>query len=105
MPAYVTPGLYYETVDATSGSIAAVRTDIASFVGIAERGAVATPVPVTSWKQFQPAFGTFTGNGYLAYSVKAFFENGGRKCYVVRAAAPEVRARGVAASSSRCLGA
>jgi uncharacterized protein len=86
MPAYLTPGVYFERADAVVPAIAALRTDIAGFVGIAERGALHRAVPIQSWRQFQATFGNFIGTGYLAYSVKAFFENGGRKCYVVRVA-------------------
>ena len=39
-----------------------------------------------SWRQFQAYFGDFTGAAYLAYAVRAFFENGGRRCWVVRVA-------------------
>ena len=82
----LTPGVYYERVDASAPRIAALRTDIAGFVGIARRGPKDTPVPVQSWRQFQAYFGDFTGAGYLAYSVRGFFENGGRKCWAVRVA-------------------
>lgn len=87
MPTYLTPGVYFEKVDASREVAAAIRTDIAAFVGISERGPLHTPVRVNSWEQFQTAFGNFIAQGYLAYTVKAFFENGGRTCYVVRVAA------------------
>jgi uncharacterized protein len=90
MPTYLTPGVYFERSDAVVPAIAALRTDIAAFVGIAERGPVHTAVPVQSWRQFQATFGGFIGGGYLAYMVKAFFENGGRKCYAVRVADRDV---------------
>ena len=86
MPTYLTPGVYFEAVDTTRGNITAIRTDIAAFVGLAERGPLDDPWPVDSWRQFQTLFGGFIGGGYLAYAVKAFFENGGRRCYVVRVA-------------------
>src|SRR5437588_121376 len=86
MPVYATPGVYYEAVDLDSGQIGPIRTDIAAFVGIAERGPLHAPTPVTTWEQFQSAFGNFIPQGYLAYSVKAFFENGGSRCHVVRVA-------------------
>ena len=86
MPVYQTPGVYYERVDASAPAIAAIRTDVAGFVGIAERGPLHTAVPVQSWRQFQAYFGDFIGAGYLAYAVRAFFENGGRRCWVVRIA-------------------
>jgi hypothetical protein len=44
---------------------------------------------VESWTQFQSTFGSYLPNAYLAYSAKAFFENGGEKLYVVRVAAPK----------------
>lgn len=90
MVAYLTPGVYYERVDATAPAVAAVRTDVAGFVGIAPRGPVATPVPVQSWRQFEAHFGGFTGAGFLAYAVRGFFENGGRRCWVVRTASRDV---------------
>src|SRR5262245_36412598 len=92
MLAYLTPGVYFERADAVVPAVTALRTDITGFVGIAVRGALHRAVPVQSWRQFQATFGTFFGSGYLAYSVKAFFENGGRKCYVVRVADSDVAA-------------
>src|SRR5262245_51501339 len=92
MLALSTPGVYYQTVDASDTEVAGVRTDVAGFVGIAERGPLDTPVPVESWRQFQAHFGGMTGRGYLAYAVRAFFENGGRRCWVVRVAARDPRA-------------
>jgi phage tail sheath protein FI len=86
MATYLTPGVYYQRVDASPPAITAIRTDIAGFVGIATRGLVDAPVPVDSFRQFQAQFGTFTGVGFLAYSVRAFFENGGRRCWIVRVA-------------------
>lgn len=86
MSAYVTPGVYYERVDATAPGITALRTDVAGFVGLAVRGLVDTPIPVESWRQFQAQFGGFSGNAFLAYAVRAFFENGGDRCWVVRVA-------------------
>jgi hypothetical protein len=39
---------------------------------------------VQSWRQFSAYFGDFTGAAYLAYAARGFFENGGRRCWVVR---------------------
>jgi phage tail sheath protein FI len=86
MATYLTPGVYYERADAADAAIAPLRTDIAGFVGIARRGPVDCAVPVESWRQFVAYFGDFTGAGYLAYAVRGFFENGGRRCWVVRVA-------------------
>jgi phage tail sheath protein FI len=83
---YATPGVYYERADAGAPPVSPLRSDIPALVGIARRGPLQRPVPVDSWKQFVAYFGDVTGAGYLAYSVRAFFENGGRRCWVVRVA-------------------
>jgi hypothetical protein len=80
--------VYFESADQAAPQISAVRTDIAAFLGIAQMGPLNQPVAVNTWQQFQSAFGGFLPNAYLAYSAKAFFENGGQKLYVVRCAAP-----------------
>lgn len=86
MFAYSTPGSYYERLDAGAPPVAPVRMDIAAFVGIARRGPLHVAVPVDSWRQFVAWFGDVTGAGYLAYAVRAFFDNGGRRCWIVRVA-------------------
>ena len=55
MPNYLTPGVYFETVDVSRKGITAIRTDIAAFVGITERGPLHQPTSVSSWEQFQAA--------------------------------------------------
>jgi phage tail sheath protein FI len=92
------PGAYYQTVDAGAPPVTPFRTDITGFVGIAERGPIDMPVPIQSWRQFASWFGDLTGAGYLAYAVRAFFENGGRRCWVVRVASRDAAA-GAAASA------
>lgn len=88
MPAYFTPGVYFETLDRGAQRIDPLRTDIAAFIGVAERGPLHRPVRVHSIEQFRSAFGAMMPNALLAYAAKAFFENGGRTCDVVRVAAP-----------------
>jgi uncharacterized protein len=75
-----------------------VRTDIAAFLGFAERGPVArlpqdqtiaattAVLRLTSWKEYEAAYGYLTTVGYLPYAVKAFFANSGSTCYVARIA-------------------
>ena len=86
MQSRLTPGVYYERVDASAPAISVLRTDIAGFVGIATRGPLNQALPVQSFRQFQAYFGDFTGAGYLAYAVRAFFDNGGQRCWIVRVA-------------------
>jgi phage tail sheath protein FI len=87
--AYRAPGVYFEWLDERMRQIVARRTDIAGFVGIAARGPVNEAVRVDSWAQFTSLFGAYIPQGYLAYAVSGFFANGGRRCYVVRAADPQ----------------
>jgi hypothetical protein len=73
-----------------------VRTDIAGFVGFAERGPLVDPsetdpgirvqaaVKVNSWNDFRLQFGGFLPYSYLAYAVRGFFATGGETCYVAR---------------------
>jgi uncharacterized protein len=93
------PGVYVERTDASRGEGALLRTDVAGFVGIAERGPLDTPVPVESMRQFVAQFGACTGAGYLAYAVRGFFENGGRRCWCVRVASNDP-AHGAQAAST-----
>ena len=74
-----------------------IRLDVPAFVGLAERGPVNQPTPLADLNQYQVLFG---GDLVLAQSagipvyanlpatVKSFFDNGGRRCYVVRVAGP-----------------
>src|SRR5438128_2048072 len=89
MPAYLTPGVYFEWLDPRPPSVVPDRTDITGFVGIAVRGPLHQPTKVESWTQFASVFGTHTPQGYLAYAVEGFFLNGGRTCWVVRVADPQ----------------
>jgi hypothetical protein len=84
MRTYDTPGAYIERDDRAQGGISRSRTDVTAFVGIAERGPAPRAVAIESWRQFEAIFGGVFAHGYLAYVVKAFFENGGRRCWVVR---------------------
>ena len=83
------PGAYLQRNDQRPPSLATLRTDIAGFAGIAERGPIGVAVPIESFRQFQAVFGDFIAGGYLAYCVRAFFENGGLRARVVRVASTD----------------
>jgi phage tail sheath protein FI len=111
MAEYLSPGVYIEELPPQLRAIEGVSTSTAGFVGPAERGPVPgfllpfTPtngfvlprdpalVLVTSFADFTRQFGnplpipTPTDDvdyGYLAYAVRAFFDNGGQRCYIAR---------------------
>lgn len=92
------PGVLYQRVDAGAAPVTALRTDIAGFVGIAERGPIGVPVPIGSWQHFVSWFGGYLGVGYLAYAVRAFLENGGTRCWVVRVTSDDPEHGSAAAS-------
>jgi hypothetical protein len=64
--------------------------DVPAFVGLAERGPLTSPTVIEGWPGFVTAFGGLLDNAQLGWTVRAFFENGGRRCHVVRVAAPVV---------------
>jgi phage tail sheath protein FI len=55
-------------------------------VGVAEKGPINKPVLVTSWEQFINRFGSYINESYLAYTARAFFDNGGSVLYINRIA-------------------
>ena len=77
------------------------RMDVAAFVGFAERGPLHCPVAIEDMVQFERHFGATPRlgwcadgqrlSGHLAESVRAFFRQGGRRCWVVRVAADSAR--------------
>lgn len=86
MPEYYRPGVYYQEADTSPAGRVVVRSDVPAFIGIAQRGPLDKPIPINSFKQFQAHFGDYIGAGFLAYSVRAFFDNGGLHCWIVRVA-------------------
>jgi hypothetical protein len=93
-----TPGAYLQRSGRPPATVA-LRTDVVGFVGIAERGPIGVAVAVESVRQFQSVFGGYIGGGFLAYSLRAFFENGGRRARIVRVASDDP-AQGAAAAAA-----
>src|SRR4051794_19732409 len=85
MPFPGPPGVYFEAADPPRWSVIEARTDIAGFVGLAERGPLHEPTPIESWTQFETRFGRrFLEYGFMPDAVHGFFANGGRKAWIVR---------------------
>jgi uncharacterized protein len=106
------PGVYIQEVPPAARAITAASTSTAAFIGMAEKGPVNEAYLVTSFTDFLDTFGGFTNKElleiensrapneiYLPYAVWAFFQNGGRKCYIIRLAWP-----GAAESFAQVLG-
>ncbi|MBI1762132.1 MAG: hypothetical protein HYR56_11935 [Acidobacteria bacterium] len=78
------------------------RMDVAILVGFAAAGPLDVPVAVEDFAQFTAVFGGRLPlawdaahgtqvHAYLAPTVKAFFDNGGRRCWVIRVAGEDAR--------------
>jgi len=93
MPEYLAPGVYVEETSFRAKSIEGVATSTCGFVGQARYGPIkGLPELVTSYEDYKRLFGdsedlllggTLTLN-HLAYAVRLFFENGGKRVYVGR---------------------
>src|SRR4051794_3014000 len=81
------PGVLIERF-AVAAPLDPARIDVPVFVVLAERGPLDEPTRVSSWPAFVTAFGGFVSGAVGAYAVKAFFDNGGDSCWIVRVAAP-----------------
>jgi phage tail sheath protein FI len=97
MPEYLHPGVYVEETSFRAKPIEGVSTSTAGLVGRTRKGPEGRATLVTSFTQFVRDFGdpysvpTQLGD-YLGHAVRAFFENGGRRAYIVRALAADALA-------------
>jgi phage tail sheath protein FI len=80
------PGVYIQEIPSGVKPIEGVSTSTAAFIGKAEMGPLGKANLVTSFSEFQASYGSYLSDSYLAHSVFQFFNNGGRKTYVVRVA-------------------
>lgn len=92
MPEYLHPGVYIEETSFRGKSIEGVSTSTAGLVGYAAKGPEGKPTLVTSFAQFRRDFGepkaivgAANPGEYLGHAVRAFFDNGGKRAYIVRA--------------------
>ena len=95
MAEYLTPGVFIE--DNPNPPVAeAVSSATGGFVGVTQRGVIGKPIFISSWNAFinNFAFGMdspFLANSDLAYAVYGFFQNGGKRCYVMRVASDKAK--------------
>ena len=88
MAEYLRPDVYVEDIP-NAPVIEAVSSSTGGFMGIAERGKINKAVFISSWNDYLREFASgmaspFMQNSDLAYSVYGFFQNGGKRCYVMR---------------------
>ena len=87
MAEYLAPGVYVEEIPSGPVPIQGVGTSTAGMVGLTERGPL-QPRLVTGWGDYQAWFGGLIdpGKSFLPWAVKGFFDNGGQRLFVARAA-------------------
>jgi len=102
MPEYLAPGVYVEETSFRSKSIEGVSTTTTGFIGPARYGPTdIEPDVITSLGQFERTYGDrqqlkFTNadntetlmHNYLWHAARGFFEEGGKRLYVVRVFKP-----------------
>lgn len=90
------PGFRFEAQTATREDVLP-RMDVALFVGFASSGPIGIPVALESAEQFRLIFGDNLPlvwnkekgemiHAFLAPTVRMFFRNGGKRCWVIRTA-------------------
>ena len=80
------PGVYIEEVPSGVRPIEGVSTSTAAFIGKAEKGPLDRALMVTSFIEYQATYGTFLNDSFLAHAALQFFNNGGKRLYIVRVA-------------------
>ena len=90
MPAnYTYPGVYIEEIPSGVHTITGVSTSDTAFVDFFRRGPIDEAVRVTSFGDFERAFGGLDSRSEASYAIQQFFLNGGSVAWVVRVAAGE----------------
>lgn len=95
MAEYLSPGVFIED-NPNPPVLEAVSASTGGFVGIAQRGKVGVPTFITSWNAYITNFAQgmsspFLTNSDLAYAVYGFFQNGGKRCYIMRVASASAK--------------
>jgi uncharacterized protein len=92
VPEYLHPGVYVQEESSGAKPIEAASTSTACFVGTAPRGQPNRPTFVTNWLQYERAFGGLDKKHEMPLAVYQFFNNGGKRAYVLRVLREKKRA-------------
>lgn len=96
MPEYLAPGVFVEETSFRAKSIEGVSTSTTGFIGPTRFGpTLGEPELLTSFADFERTYGALDQlefsthsqrtDNYMAHAVRGYFEEGGRRLYVVRA--------------------
>ncbi len=100
---YQNPGVYIREVPSGARPIEVAGTSTAALLGYAKTGPALEPTAVESFEAYIDKFGAISETGTdkadpMGLAVRAFFQNGGRRAYVVN-----VSSEGTAASGSLAM--
>lgn len=101
MPERLHPGVYVEEVPSGVRPIEGVSTSTGGFIGKAEMGAMNKAVLVTGVQEFETNYGKYLNGFFLSHAVHHFFNNGGKKCYIIRVAGPGAQAAAISIKDRR----
>ncbi len=99
------PGVYLEEIPSGVRPIEGVSTSNGAFIGNAEMGPLNKAQLVTSLAEFQTNYGGFLNSSFLAHAVFQFFNNGGKKIYIVRVAGAGAAAAAIAIKDRKTVAA
>jgi phage tail sheath protein FI len=89
--ALLQPGVYIEELSSGVRTITGVATSITLFVGWAPRGPIDKATRLTSFPDYERAYGGLDARALLGYSVRHFYDNGGSDAYILRIAAADAK--------------
>jgi phage tail sheath protein FI len=78
------PGVYNEKAGGKVHVITGVSTSSTVFIGWASKGPTDRAAFIESWADCERMYGGLNAQSYLGYAVQQFFNNGGKKAYVLR---------------------
>lgn len=82
-PSY--PGVYIEEIPlSTIKPIHGVSTSTTAFIGLSKKGVYDEPVLIHNWFDYERFFGGLWSPSHMSYSVKQYFQNGGRDALIIR---------------------
>lgn len=78
------PGVFIDEQQMLAGPIQGVTTATAVMCGVTSKGPLREAILVNSWTEFTLKCGGFRSDSYLAYSAYNYFQNGGKRLWVLR---------------------
>ncbi len=84
MPEYLAPGVFIEEVPSRVHPIEGVPTSRAAFIDIFQQGPLNKAMQITSFAEFERAFGGLDAGSEASYAILQYFLNGGESAWVVR---------------------